>query len=115
MRLILRRDGKTVKEFRFTKGPVYIGRHVHSQVFLPLHVNLIRAGEISGQLDRVLARLAGFLEDDSAFRSRSSEDFCFSDISIADREEAMTFVWRKPKIVEIAVGMEINSYACAQL
>jgi len=35
MRLILRRDGKTVKEFRFTKGPIYIGRHVHSQVFLP--------------------------------------------------------------------------------
>jgi hypothetical protein len=35
MRLILRREGKTVKEFRFTKGPIYIGRHVHSQVFLP--------------------------------------------------------------------------------
>lgn len=35
MRLILRKDGKTVKEFRFPKGPVYIGRHVHSQVFLP--------------------------------------------------------------------------------
>jgi len=35
MRLILRKDGKTVKEFRFTKGPIYIGRHVHSQVFLP--------------------------------------------------------------------------------
>ena len=35
MRLIMKRDGKTVKEFRFTKGPVYIGRHVHSQVFLP--------------------------------------------------------------------------------
>lgn len=35
MRLILRRDGKTVKEFRFSKGPIYIGRHVHSQVFLP--------------------------------------------------------------------------------
>lgn len=35
MRLILKRDGKTVKEFRFTKGPIYIGRHVHSQVFLP--------------------------------------------------------------------------------
>jgi len=42
----------------------------HSQVFLPLHVNLTRAGEISGQLDRVLARLAGFLEDDFAFRSQ---------------------------------------------
>jgi coenzyme PQQ precursor peptide PqqA len=23
--------------------------------------------------------------------------------------------WKKPKIVEIAVGMEINSYACADL
>ncbi len=33
----------------------------------------------------------------------------------AEREEAMTFVWRKPKIVEIAVGLEINSYACAQV
>ncbi|MDA8048711.1 MAG: pyrroloquinoline quinone precursor peptide PqqA [Rhodospirillales bacterium] len=24
-------------------------------------------------------------------------------------------MWRKPKVVEIAVGMEINSYACAEL
>jgi len=24
-------------------------------------------------------------------------------------------MWKKPKIVEIAVGMEINSYACAVL
>jgi len=23
--------------------------------------------------------------------------------------------WKKPRIVEIAVGMEINSYACARL
>ncbi|MFI5031759.1 MAG: pyrroloquinoline quinone precursor peptide PqqA [Reyranellales bacterium] len=23
--------------------------------------------------------------------------------------------WKKPRIVEIAVGMEINSYACAEL
>jgi len=23
--------------------------------------------------------------------------------------------WKKPRIVEIAVGMEINSYACADL
>jgi len=23
--------------------------------------------------------------------------------------------WRKPKIVEISVGMEINAYACAAL
>jgi len=24
-------------------------------------------------------------------------------------------MWKKPKIVEIAVGLEINSYACAVL
>ncbi|HET7595089.1 MAG TPA: pyrroloquinoline quinone precursor peptide PqqA [Stellaceae bacterium] len=24
-------------------------------------------------------------------------------------------VWKTPKIVEIAVGMEINSYACAEI
>jgi coenzyme PQQ precursor peptide PqqA len=29
------------------------------------------------------------------------------------REDAMQ--WRKPKLVEIAVGMEINAYACAAL
>jgi len=27
----------------------------------------------------------------------------------------MTLVWRKPKIVEIAVGLEINSYASAEV
>ena len=27
----------------------------------------------------------------------------------------MKKAWKKPKIVEIAVGMEINSYACAEL
>jgi coenzyme PQQ precursor peptide PqqA len=27
----------------------------------------------------------------------------------------MKKTWTKPKVVEIAVGMEINSYACAEL
>jgi coenzyme PQQ precursor peptide PqqA len=26
-----------------------------------------------------------------------------------------TAMWKKPKVVEIAVGMEINSYACAEI
>jgi coenzyme PQQ precursor peptide PqqA len=30
---------------------------------------------------------------------------------IEQRETAM--LWRKPKVVEIAIGLEINSYACA--
>jgi coenzyme PQQ precursor peptide PqqA len=29
--------------------------------------------------------------------------------------EETTMAWKTPKIVEIAVGMEINSYACAEI
>ncbi|WP_426955131.1 pyrroloquinoline quinone precursor peptide PqqA [Muricoccus radiodurans] len=29
--------------------------------------------------------------------------------------EELSMAWKTPKIVEIAAGMEINSYACAEL
>ncbi len=35
MRLVVKQNDHTVNEFRFTKGPIYIGRHENSQVFLP--------------------------------------------------------------------------------
>ena len=35
MRLIVKKDGQTVNDFHFERGPVYIGRHEHSQIFLP--------------------------------------------------------------------------------
>ncbi len=35
MRLIVKRGGNPVTELRFTKGPIYIGRQIGSQVFLP--------------------------------------------------------------------------------
>lgn len=35
MRLVVKKAGQTVNELRFDRGPVYIGRHAHSQVFLP--------------------------------------------------------------------------------
>jgi pSer/pThr/pTyr-binding forkhead associated (FHA) protein len=35
MDLIVKKDGQTVNHFRFERGPIYIGRHQHSQVFLP--------------------------------------------------------------------------------
>jgi coenzyme PQQ precursor peptide PqqA len=37
----------------------------------------------------------------------------FLDMSIRPKEKVMA--WRTPRIVEIAVGMEINTYACADL
>jgi pSer/pThr/pTyr-binding forkhead associated (FHA) protein len=35
VRLIVKKDGQTVNDFRFERGPIYIGRHEYSQVFLP--------------------------------------------------------------------------------
>jgi pSer/pThr/pTyr-binding forkhead associated (FHA) protein len=35
MRLTVKQGERTVNEFHFDKGPVYIGRHANSQVFLP--------------------------------------------------------------------------------
>ena len=35
MRLVVKQGDSTANEFRFAKGPVYIGRHTNSQVFLP--------------------------------------------------------------------------------
>ncbi|MHC4728132.1 MAG: FHA domain-containing protein [Planctomycetota bacterium] len=34
MRLVVKRNNQVVNEFQFDRGPVYIGRHAHSQVFL---------------------------------------------------------------------------------
>jgi len=35
MRLVVKKGGQTVEEFRFGEGPIYIGRQPNSQVFLP--------------------------------------------------------------------------------
>jgi pSer/pThr/pTyr-binding forkhead associated (FHA) protein len=35
MRLVVKQGERIVNEFHFDKGPVYIGRHANSQVFLP--------------------------------------------------------------------------------
>ncbi len=35
MRLLVKQGGRTAGEFRFTKGPIHIGRHTDSQILLP--------------------------------------------------------------------------------
>jgi pSer/pThr/pTyr-binding forkhead associated (FHA) protein len=35
MRLVVRQSDSTVREFQFARGPIYIGRHMNSQIFLP--------------------------------------------------------------------------------
>ena len=35
MHLVVKQNGRVINEFRFDRGPVYIGRHAHSQILLP--------------------------------------------------------------------------------
>ena len=35
MRLVVKQSDRPPREFQFTRGPIYIGRHTHSQIFLP--------------------------------------------------------------------------------
>jgi len=35
MHLVVKKGGVAFNEFRFVKGPIYIGRHMNSQIFLP--------------------------------------------------------------------------------
>src|SRR5690625_2208632 len=42
----------------------------HPKVFSPLYINMIRAGESSGNLDLVLQRLAVFLEDQNKLQGK---------------------------------------------
>ena len=35
MHLLVKQSGRIINEFRFDRGPIYIGRHAHSQILLP--------------------------------------------------------------------------------
>jgi coenzyme PQQ precursor peptide PqqA len=38
-----------------------------------------------------------------------------SSVGNADHQEIVVMAWKKPVIIEIAVGCEINAYACAEV
>ncbi len=46
------------------------GLSKHANVFSPLFINMVRAGESSGTLDEILDRLAGYLEKTSALNKK---------------------------------------------
>ncbi len=52
---------------------------------------------------------------DSLLSSGAGSIFVFRISGLHREDKDMTLVWRKPKIVEIAVGLEINSYASAEV
>jgi coenzyme PQQ precursor peptide PqqA len=49
--------------------------------------------------------------DGQTFQPNLSANFS----ATVSAEQMMKKTWTSPKVVEIAVGMEINSYACARI
>lgn len=82
----------------------------HPLVFSKLYVNMIRAAEIGGILDQILARLAEFLEYEAEIKGKIKGAMmypvlvlCFSQIMLF---ALFTFVL--PKFKEIFVGMDVQ-------
>src|SRR5581483_12169502 len=73
-------------------------------------------GTLCGR-DKFVSRgnpLRRVLADLESFRlTRWARSSSISGVGHSIVEDAM--VWRKPRIIEIAVGLEINSYACARV
>ena len=81
----------------------------HPQVFGPIHVNLIRAGETSGTLDIILKRLADFSERRMKLRKKVEAALAYPMflflISTVIVIFLMSFVM--PKVISIFAGMDL--------
>jgi type IV pilus assembly protein PilC len=55
----------------------------HSRVFTNIYVNMVRAGEASGQLDEILVRLAEYQEATAALRARIRSAMTYPLVSLA--------------------------------
>jgi type IV pilus assembly protein PilC len=81
-----------------------------SHVFSPIYVSMVRAGEISGAMDEILDRLAGYLEREFELRRRISSATIYPMlvfiISIGITVLLTNFVF--PTFIELFRGININ-------
>jgi len=79
----------------------------HPRIFPDLYVNMVRAGEASGSLDQVLARLADFLDDQVRLRSKVSGAMVYPVVMavVGLAITGMLMVVVVPKITEIFKDM----------
>ena len=79
----------------FSKG---LGQH--PQTFSPLYVNMVRSGEVAGNLDVVLERLADFMEKDYEIRSQVKSSLIYPSliVVIGIMTVFVLFTWVIPKI-----------------
>ena len=82
----------------------------HPKVFSDLWVNLVESGEASGNLAMVLNRLAGYLEQNSAFRRKIISATIYPAILLVAGTGALLFMTIKiiPTFVELFNGFNIK-------
>ncbi len=80
----------------------------HSDVFSKIYINIINAGEVSGNLDIVLNRLADFMEKSTALRSKIKSAFVYPAFMFIVGSGIMFFmmVYVIPKISKIFEASE---------
>lgn len=75
MRLVVKQSGYIVNEFQFTNGPVHIGRHTDSQIFLPNrsvsrhHAVIFRTQENKWILEDLDSANKTYLNDESIHKT----------------------------------------------
>jgi type IV pilus assembly protein PilC len=82
----------------------------HPRVFEDIYVNMIRAGEVSGQIDEILVRLAEYQEATAALRSKIKAAMTYPVISILMifAITAFLLIFIIPKFKEIFDNMSVE-------
>lgn len=80
----------------------------HPKTFSSLYVNMVRAGEVSGALERILRRLADYAEDEVAFRNRLRAALSYPFLMILVGVGVLFFLFSFviPMVTRIFVGMD---------
>ncbi len=82
----------------------------HREVFAEIWINLVESGEASGNLAAVLARLAGYLERDAAFKKKIISALVYPTILLVAGIAALLFMTIKiiPTFSEIFISFNIK-------
>src|SRR5579862_1960362 len=89
----------------------------HPNVFNKLYVNMIRAAEVGGILDKILDRLAGFLEYEAEVKSKIKGAMMYP-VLVLIFSQLMLFVMFSfvlPKFKEIFNGMKVDLPSITQM
>jgi pSer/pThr/pTyr-binding forkhead associated (FHA) protein len=127
MRLTVKQGDRTVNEYRFTKGPVYMGRHANSQVYLPdkaisrQHAVLFTTQDGEWVLEDLDSANKTYLNDEAIHKatvktgdririSNYTMELSFAEDTQAaksiDMEDTLTAVSRGPQIIIRKPGAE---------